>query len=199
MANEFSKVGDHAIATLQSKALGDAPIGVEGHYHIECRDKDGNLKWEEGFPNLVVAAGKQLLLDTMLKGSGYTVVGPYIGFISNSFTPLAADTMASHTWIEFTNYLISGLAVRGTATFSSSTSAGASPTNVTTSSAAPITCAITGAGGTVYGCFMVTGTGAVNTQGSSTGTLYSEGLFAAAKTTTAGDTLTINYSTTATS
>ena len=199
MANEFSKIVDNAVATLQTSASGDAPMGVEGHYHIECRDKDGNLKWEEGFPNLVVASGKQLMFDTFLLGSGYSVVGPYIGFISNSFTPLAGDTMASHTWIEFTNYLIGGLAIRGTATFSAATSAGASPSNVTTSSAAPITCAITGAGGTVYGCFMVTGTGAVNTQGSSAGTLYSEGLFAAAKTTTAGDTLTINYSTTATS
>lgn len=199
MANEFSKYKDHAVATLQAKASGDEFMGVQGHYYVTCHDKDGNLKWEEGFPNLVVAAGKQILLDTLLTGSSYTVVGPYIGFISNSFTPLAADTMSSHTWIEFTNYLISGLAVRGTATFSASTSAGASPSNVTTSTAAPITCAITGAGGTVYGVFMVLGPGAVNTQGSSAGTLYSEGLFAAAKTTTAGDTLTINYSTTATS
>lgn len=199
MANELSNYRDHAVATLQTRASGDEFMGVQGHYYVTCHDKDGNLKWEEGFPNLVVASGKQLLLNTMLTGSGYTVVGPYIGFISNSFTPLAADTMASHTWIEFTNYLISGSAVRGTATFSPATSAGASPSNVTTASAGAITCAITGAGGTVYGCFMVTGPGAVNTQGSSSGTLYSEGLFAAAKTTTAGDTLTINYSTTATS
>ena len=58
---------------------------------------------------------------------------------------------------------------------------------------------VTGAGGTVYGCFLVTGTGAVNTQGSTAGTLYSEGNFSTAKTTTAGDTVSVTYSTSATS
>ena len=73
------------------------------------------------------------------------------------------------------------------------------PSNVTTSTATAITYTITGAGGTVYGCFLVTGSGAVSTQSSTAGTLYSEGNFATAKTTTAGDTVAVTYSTTATS
>ena len=70
---------------------------------------------------------------------------------------------------------------------------------MTTCAATSVTYTITGAGGTVYGCFLVTGTGAVNTQSSTAGTLYSEGNFSTAKTTTAGDTVTVTYSTTATS
>ena len=100
---------------------------------------------------------------------------------------------------EFTNYTVSASPVRGTAVFASATSSGSTPSNVTTSTAASITYTITGAGGTVYGCFLVTGPSASSTQGSTAGTLYSEGNFSTAKVTTAGDTVSVTYSTTATS
>jgi len=199
MTRELSNFGDHAVATLQANAKVPEGMGIEGWYEVVCRDADGNVKWEEKFPNLVVAIGKQLMLDTLLKGSSYTVVGPYLGLISNTFTASASDTMASHTWTEFTNYTVSGSGNRGTAVFGSSTSTGSTPSNVTSSTATAITYTITGAGGTVYGCFLVTGTGAVSTFSSTAGTLYSEGLFGTAKTTTAGDTVSVTYSTTATS
>ena len=199
MTNELSNFGDNAVVTLQANAKVPEGMGIEGWYHVVCHDKDGNLKWEEKFPNLVVAVGKQLMLDTLLKGSSYTVVGPYLGLISNTFTASASDTMASHTWTEFTNYTVSGSGNRGTAVFASSTSTGSTPSNVTSSTATAITYTITGAGGTVYGCFLVTGTGAVSTFSSTAGTLYSEGLFGTAKTTTSGDTVSVTYSTTATS
>jgi hypothetical protein len=139
------------------------------------------------------------MLDTLLKGTSYSVTGPFLGLISNSTTFAAADTMSSKTWTEFTNYTVGGSAVRGTAVFASATSAGTTPSNVTTSAATAITYTITGAGGTVYGCFLVTGTGAVNTLSSTTGVLYSEGNFSTAKATTSGDTVSVTYSTTATS
>ena len=199
MINEFGSCGDNAVANWGTSVTIPEGMGVAGHYHVECRDAQGNLKWEEKFPNLVVAVGKQLMLDTLLKGSSYSVVGPYLGLIGNSTTFLAADTMGSHTWTEFVNYTVGGSAVRGTAVFASSTSSGLSPSNVTTSTASSITYTITGAGGTVYGCFLVTGSGAVSTQSSTAGTLYSEGNFATAKATTAGDTVSVTYSTTATS
>lgn len=200
MTKELSNFGDHAEATMQANVVNPEVMGMEGHYHVECRDKDGNLKWQEAFPNLVVAVGKQLLMDTLLRTSGtYTTVGPFLGLISNSTTFAAADTMGSHTWTEFVNYTVGGSAVRGTAVFAASTSTGTTPTNVTTSTAAAITYTITGAGGTVYGCFLVTGTGAVNTLSSTAGVLYSEGNFAVAKTVTSGDTVAVTYSTTATS
>lgn len=201
MHKETGSCGDNAVMTMQAQGnLIPEGMGVAGQYHVVCRDKDGNVKWEHEFPNLVVAVGKQLMLDTLLRTSGtYTTVGPFLGLISNNTTFAAADTMTSKTWTEFTNYTVGGSAVRGTASFSAATSSGTTPSNVTTSAASSITYTITGAGGTVYGCFLVTGSGAVNTLSSTAGTLYSEGNFTTAKTVTAGDTVAVTYSTTATS
>ena len=202
MMKETQGFGDHAVATLATNVADNETVGIEGVYHVECRDAAGNLKWEESFPNLVNAVGKQLLLDTLLRTSGtYTTVGPFLGLISGaSPTFTAADTMASHAgWTEFINYTVGGSAVRGTAVFAASSSTGTTPSNVTTSAATAITYTITGAGGTVGGCFLCTGSGAVSTQSSTAGTLYSAGAFATAKVTTAGDTVSVTYSTTCTS
>lgn len=202
MHKEKQGFGDSAIATLNTNAISAEDMGVHGHYHVVCRDKNGNIKWEEEFPNLVVAAGKELMLNTLLRTSGtYTTVGPFLGLTNATLTPAATDTMTTLVGggKEFTNYTVGGSPVRGTATFAAATSSGTTPTNVTTSTASAITYTITGGGGTVYGCFLVTGTGAVSTQSSTAGTLYSEGNFATAKVTTAGDTVSVTYSTTATS
>ena len=201
MHKELSGFGDNAVATLQTNASSKENMGIEGHYHVVCHDADGNLKWEEKFPNLVVAVGKQLMLDTLLSGSSYTTVGPYLGLISGSGNTFsAADTMSSHAgWTEFANYTVGGSAVRGTASFGSATSSGSTPSNVTTCTATAIVYTITGGGGTVGGCFLVTGSGASSTISNTSGTLYSAGDFATAKVTTAGDTVSVTYSTTATS
>jgi hypothetical protein len=201
MSNEFSSFGDHAVATMQSNVAGSETVGIEGVYHVVCRDADGNVKWEDSFPNLVNAVGKELMLDTLLSGTSYTTVGPYLGLISGASPTFAAsDTMSSHGgWTEFINYTVGGSAVRGTASFSAASSSGTTPSNVTTKSASAITYTITGAGGTVGGCFLVTGSGAASTQNSTAGTLYSAGAFATAKVTTVGDTVSVTYSTTATS
>lgn len=199
MFKEKQGFGDHAVATLQANAIIPEGMGVDGFYHVECRDAAGNLKWEEEFPNLVVAVGKQLMLDTLLRTSGtYTTVGPFLGLIDNSTTFAAADTMTSKTWTELTTYTVGGSAVRGTAVFAAASSSGTTPSNVTTSAATAITYTMTGSA-TVYGCFLVTGTGAVSTISNTSGTLYSEGNFATAKTVTSGDTVSVTYSTTATS
>ncbi len=201
MFKEKQGFGDSAVATLQTNGAADESVGIEGVYHVECRDAQGNLKWLEEFPNLVNAIGKQLMLDTLLKGSSYSVTGPYLGLISGaSPTFAAADTMSSHGgWTEFTNYTVGGSAVRGTAVFASASSSGTTPTNVTTSAATAIVYTITGGGGTVGGCFLVLGSGASSTQSNTGGTLYSAGAFTTAKVTTAGDTVSVTYSTTATS
>ena len=200
MTIEKQGFGDIIEATMASNVADNETVGIEGNYHVECRDAAGNLKWEESFPNLVNAIGKQLLLDTLLKGVAYTVTGPFLGLINSSPTFLAADTMTSHAgWTEFVNYTVGGSAVRGTAVFASATSSGLSPANITSSAAAPITYTITGAGGTVSGCFIVTGSGAVSTQSSTAGTLYSAGAFVTPKITTVGDTVSVTYTTTCTS
>lgn len=201
MHKELGSCGDNAVVTMQTKGnIAPETVGIDGYYHVVCRDKDGNIKWEDEFPNLVVAVGKQLMLDTLLRTSGtYTTVGPFLGLIKSGYTAAATDTMGFTTANEFTAYTVGGSAVRGTAVFAASTSTGATPSNVTTSTATAITYTITGAGGVVAGCFLATGTGAVSTHLSTAGTLYSAGNFTTAKTTTAGDTVAVTYSTTATS
>lgn len=200
--NEQGGFGDQATITLNAGAKANETVGIEGFYEVKCHDKDGNLKWEDSFPNLVNAVGKQLMLDTLLRGSAYTVTGPFLGLVSGASPTFGtgSDTQTSHAgWTEFVNYTVGGSAVRGTAVFASATSAGSTPSNVTTSAATAIVYTITGAGGTVGGCFLVTGSGATSAQSNTGGTLYSAGAFTTAKVTTAGDTVSVTYSTTATS
>jgi hypothetical protein len=200
--NEKGGFGDNATITLNAGAAANETVGIEGFYEVKCHDKDGNLKWEDSFPNLVNAVGKELMLDTLLKGSSYSVTGPFLGLISGASPTFGtgSDTQTSHAgWTEFTNYTVGGSAVRGTAVFASATSAGSTPSNVTTSAATAIVYTITGAGGTVSGCFLVTGSGASSAQSNTGGVLYSAGAFTTAKVTTAGDTVSVTYSTTATS
>ena len=203
MTNEVQGCGDYAVATLHTNAKADNPVGLEGFWTMTCRDASGNVKWEEGFENQVVQVGKILMMNTTLyTASGYTLVGPYLGLIATSTGYSPTDTMSSHSdWTEFTNYTVGGSAVRGTAVFSTATgnNVTTSGSNIVTSSASAITYTITGSGGTITGCFLVTGTGASSTQSSTTGTLWSAGGFSVAKTTTAGDTVAVTYSTTATS
>jgi hypothetical protein len=130
------------------------------------------------------------MFTSFLRTSGtYTTVGPFLGLINNSTSFAATDTMSSKTWTELTTYTVGGSAVRGTAVFAAPTSA----STVTTTTATAITYTMTGSA-TVYGCFLVTGTGAVSTISSTAGTLYSEGNFSTAKTVTSGDTVTVTYS-----
>ena len=203
MHKEIGNCGDNAVVTLQTNVIDSETVGIEGAYHVVCRDVDGNIKWKESFPNLVNAVGKQLMLDTLLRTSGtYTTTGPYLGLIGTTSPTFGtgSDTMTSHAgWTEFTNYTVGGSAVRGTAVFGASSSTGSTPANVTTSTATAITYTITGAGGNVTGCFLCTGSGASSTQSNTGGVLYSAGAFGTAKTTTVGDTVSVTYSTTATS
>ena len=163
---------------------------AHGHFTAICRDRDGNLKWEDDFPNVVTTVGRNLALSTFLAGSGYTVTGPYMGLISStSFTAVsAADTMTSHAgWLEAGNAnapTYSG--TRATATWG--TASGAS-----ISLSAGLVFTFTGTG-TVEGAFLTYGTGAVNTIDNTGGTLYSAGTFTGGtKTVGSGDTITVSY------
>ena len=119
---EQNGFGDQATIALNANAQANELVGIEGHYHVECRDANGNLKWEESFPNLVNEVGKELMFNTLLRTSGtYTTVGPFLGLIGGA-TPTfgtGTDTQTSHAgWTEFVNYTVGGSAVRGTAVFS---------------------------------------------------------------------------------
>ena len=55
-------------------------------------------KWADKFPNVVCIPGKNLALDTILTGSAYTVVGPYMGLISSVGLTNLATTISSGTY-----------------------------------------------------------------------------------------------------
>lgn len=201
MHNEKSNFGDISSAALIKTADFAETVGMEGRYVAKCYDKDGNLKWEDTIENLVMAVGKQLMLDTLLSGSSYSAT-VRMGLVSGASSPTyaAADTQASHGgWLE------SGLAnaptysgSRPTITFSSATSTGSTPTNVTTKAGtAAVSFTFTGSG-TVAGCFInINGSATID---NTTGTLYSAGSFTGGnKTVASTDQLNVTYSTTATS
>lgn len=163
---------------------------AEGVYHFVCIDAEGNVKWEDKVENLVVNVGKNLALDTLFAGSAYTVTGPYM-FLAGG-TPgsaAATDTMATKTgWTEVgTANAPAYTAPRKTVAFS------AAATGSKATSAA-LSFAITSAG-TVAGCGIVLGSGAVTTIDSTAGVLYSVGAFTGgSKTVAASDTLQVSYS-----
>ena len=177
---------------------------VGGVFTAVCRDSEGNELWRESWKNTVVQGGKQLLLDTTLAGSSYTTVGPYMGLISSvsySGAPVYTDTIASHSnWVEAgsTNaptYTLGttsgGGSTRATCAWSASTVASGTATKALS---AGLSFYFT-ASGTIEGCFIVTGSGAVNTFMSTAGTLYSAGAFGTAQPVVATNTLTVSYST----
>jgi hypothetical protein len=198
---EQSNFGDVSTAALIKSADFAETVGMEGKYVAKCYAADGSLKWEDTIENLVVAVGKQLMLDTLLSGSAYSAT-VRMGLVSGASAPTyaAADTQASHAgWLE------SGLAnaptfsgSRPTVTFNSATSTGTTPSNVTTkATTAAASFTFTGSG-TVAGCFInINGSGTID---NTTGTLYSAGSFTGGnKTVASTDVLNVTYSTTATS
>ena len=162
---------------------------VHGKYRVECIGADGQVKWSEDFDNLVTTVGKNLALDTFLAGSGYTVVGPYMGLINGSAaSAVVGDTMASHAaWLEV------GGANAPTYSGTRKTVSWSSASNGSKATSAAASFAITGSG-TIGGCFLVFGAGASATIDNTGGTLYSAGAFSGgSKTVANGDTLNVTY------
>lgn len=170
---------------------------AQGYYSVRCVDADGNLKWEDTIENTVMTEGKNLALDTYLAGSAYTVTGPFMGLISSvGYTAIAAaDTAAqingTNGWKEAgssTNFPLY-TTPRKTAVWSAA-SAGSKALS------AALSFPIITTGGTVKGCFLIFGAGAVSTIADVNGKLYSAGLFTGGdKVVAVGDTLNVSYST----
>jgi hypothetical protein len=155
-----------------------------GVYTIQCIGADGELKWAQNTPNLVVNQGLQDM-NTTYFNSGTQVTTWYIGLITgpgSGTTITAADTLASKAWTEFTNYTGN----RKAAVFATATTADPS---VITNTASPAQYAITGAGGIVAGAFLAsvaTGT---------SGVLFSAADFQSPgdRVVVSGDTLNVTY------
>ena len=139
---------------------------LETTYHITAYDKNGNLKWEETFKNLVVNEGLNDSLDKHLKGSAYTAAW-YVGLTAGTPTPDAGDTMAVHAgWTKVTAY---SQANRPALTLGAVS--GQSVNN--TGNEAEFTI---NANNTVIGGAFITSN---NTKGGTTGILYGVGAFTA--------------------
>lgn len=144
------------------------------HYVLECRDKNGKLRWQETFDNLVTTGGKNDLLDKYFAGSTYTAAWK-VG-LKGTGTAVAADTLASHaSWTEVTPYAGNRPALTWTAASAGSKSANAVTFTINATA-------------TVAGAFttdQATGT---------TGILYSVGDFANARSVFSGDSLAVTIS-----
>lgn len=189
MINETLHVGHRSAAAIRQTSRHGEDAVVHGRFEVQCHDADGRLKWADHADNLVTTLGKNILLDTLLAGSSYSVTGPYMGLINtNASAAAAGDTMASHAgWLEVgaTNdpdYSGTRKTIAFNAASSGSKAATAAASFSMTNS------------GTVGGCFLVLGTGATNTIDNTGGTLYSAGAFSGgSKTVANGDTLSVTY------
>jgi hypothetical protein len=186
MFNDKVKSKDVASSSLIAGGSAAESASAKGVYKIQCHDKDGNLKWEDAAPNLVVNGGLQDMNAKYFTGSAYTAawyIGIYGAAASNN--PAASDTMSSHIgWTEVTDY---SQATRPACTFGTPTTANPS---VATNSASPATFSIN-ATTTVGGAFLTSN----NTKGGTTGTLYSAADFSAPgdRSVVSGDTLSVTY------
>lgn len=181
---ESSSVKDATGASLHKATQMQESARASGVYHAVLTDKDGNVKWEDTFNNVVTTVGANLALDTVLAGSAYTAA--VVMGLKGVGTAVIADTQASHaSWLEV------GLANAPAYSGSRKTPAwsAASAKSKVTSSAAVFT--FTSAG-TVAGCFVnLSGSATVD---ATTGTLYSAGDFSGGnKTVAATDVLNVTY------
>jgi hypothetical protein len=185
MLNEFQKVKGrggllNSAGIARSVEAGFALMAPAFHYDVQCFDENGDLKWEDGFDNLVTNAGRDDLVNKYFKGSSYTAAW-YVGIIEDtSFSAYAnADTLASHAgWTECTAYSGS----RKAATFGSSSG---TTTVSLDNSGSPAAFAIN-ATKTVKGCFLCTASSGTS------GVLYSAGGFTGGdRSVVNGDTLNV--------
>jgi len=107
MGIETSKTSESVSGAVTRKSDFVHNAFAGGVFTVTCRDKDGNLKWEESNPNLVVNQGLQDMNAKYFVGSAYTAAW-YLGLVTgpaSGTTFAAGDTLASHAgWTENTNY-----------------------------------------------------------------------------------------------
>jgi hypothetical protein len=186
MTTEKLKATDHVSSGFIAGTQSGEEAKATGVYHVECHDKDGNLKWSADTKNLVVNAGLAYMAGTALT-SVAQITTWYIGLYGAgaSNTPAAGDTMSSHAgWTEVVAY---SNATRVAATFVTATTANPS---VVTNAASPATFNINGTT-TVGGAFLTSG----SAKSGTTGTLFSAADFAAPgdRSVVSGDVISVTY------
>ena len=186
MTTEKLKVTDQMSSGLIAGTQSGEQATATGVYHVECHDKDGNLKWSADTKNLVVNEGLAYMAGTALT-SVAQITTWYIGLYGAgaSNTPAAGDTMSSHAgWTEVVPY---SNATRVAATFVTATTANPS---VVTNAASPATFNIN-ATATVGGAFLTSG----SAKSGTTGTLFSAADFSSPgdRSVVSGDIISVTY------
>jgi hypothetical protein len=187
MSVETSKASETAHGLVQAVRGSTESTRAQGVYKMACYDKDGNLKWEEEFPNLVVNVGLQDMNTQYFNGSSYTAAW-YLGLIigpASSTNFAATDTMSSHAgWTESVSY---SNATRPGCSFGSATSANPS---VISNTLSPATFNMN-ASVKIAGAFLTNN----STKGGTTGILFSAADFQAPgdRDVVNGDILTVTY------
>ena len=186
MTIEKLKATDVVSSGLSCNTKAGEAAQATGIYYVECRDKDGNLKWEAQSKNLVVNVGLQYMAGTALTSVSQITtwyLGLYGAGASNA--PAAGNTMSSHSsWTEDVNY---SNATRVVATLATATTANPS---VVTNTASPAVFNINGST-TIGGAFLTSGSAKSGTAG----TLFSAADFGSPgdRVVVSGDTLTVTY------
>jgi hypothetical protein len=187
MINKASGV-DKVNCVVEKKPNHTEKAIAQGVFTVICYDKDGNLKWEEKTPNLVVDVGLEAMTEATL-GAGTQITTWYLGLygaaVSND--PAAGDTMASHAgWTEIEDYTES---TRPTCSFGASSIA-STGTSVISNTGTPAAFTMDDTV-TVGGAFLTSD----DTKGGSTGVLFSAADFQAPgdRSVVSGDTINVTY------
>jgi hypothetical protein len=135
------------------------------------------LEWEDGFENLVVTEGRNLLLDNTFTAIPSSV-NWYVG-LKDSGTPAASDTMANHpTWSEMTPYFNT----ERPAWQRNGAASGGAMSNSGNKAVFWINSSVT-----VYGAFMTSS----DTKGGTSGKLYGVGDFGQPRSAMSGDSINV--------
>ena len=185
MTIEKSKANDTVNGSVARKNGFNESMSAGGVFTVTCYDSEGNEKWVDICPNLVVNVGLQDMNNKYFTGSTYTAAW-YIGLVngsSSTTTFSGGDTLASHAgWDENSSYSGNRKALSfGAATL-------ADPSNINNaSSAASFTM---NANATIAGAFVA------NVATGTSGTLFSVSDFQSPgdRTVVSGDVLNITYS-----
>jgi len=185
MSNENSKSSEIVAGNTARKTGFVEGMSAGGVFTVTCLDKDGNEKWVDIAPNLVVNTGLQDMNTKFFSGSAYTAAW-YIGLVngtSASTTFSGGDTLSSHAgWTENSSYG----GTRKAASFGSATLA--DPSNINNaSSTASFTMNATA---NIAGAFLC------NVASGTTGLLFSAADFQSPgdRAVVSGDVLLVTYS-----
>jgi len=175
----ITRVGDAYGAGLVARPALEFVLPVPFFtFHAVCRDRFGNIKWEETFRNLVTTEGKNSILDVYFDAA--TQITTWYCGLKGAGDAAAADTLASHSgWTEVTDYSGDRKAI----TFGE-------PSNGSLAASSAVSFAINDTA-TVAGAFIT------SAETGTSGTLYSAGDFANSRSVEDGDTLNVTPTVTA--